>query len=68
MLLQLLNMRKIDPSEYMLPGWDSSPPGPHPYKRGSLHNKIGMWILWTYYLLFIGMFIRSLLIFLKGTM
>ena len=41
--------RKIDPSEYMAPGWDSSPPGVHPYKRGSLHNKIGMWIMWIFY-------------------
>ena len=52
-------MRKIDPSEYMQKGWDSSPHlAVHPYKRGSRHNKIGMWIMWTYYVLFAGMFIR----------
>ena len=51
-------MRKIDPSEYMQDGWDSSPSGAHPYKRGSLHNKVGMWIMWTYYVLFTGMVIR----------
>ena len=57
--------RKIDPSEYMAPGWDSSPPGVHPYKRGSLHNKVGMWIMWTYYVLFASMFIRGLILFLN---
>ena len=52
-------MRKIDPSEYMQKGWDSSPHlAVHPYKRGSRHNKIGMWIMWTYYVLFAGMVIR----------
>ncbi len=50
--------RKIDPSEYMVDGWDSSPPGPHPYVRGSRHNKIGMTIMWTYYVLVILMVIR----------
>ncbi len=58
-------MKKIDPSEYMQKGWDSSPSGAHPYVRGSLHNKIGMWIMWTYYVLFAGMFIRSLIIVLN---
>ena len=51
-------MRKIDPSEYMQDGWDSSPSGAHPYKRGSLLNKVGLWIMWTYYVLFTGMVIR----------
>ncbi len=50
--------RKIDPSEYMQKGWDSSPPGAHPYVRGSLHNKVGMWIMWTYYVLIIFMVVR----------
>lgn len=58
-------MRKIDPNEYMISGWDSSPIGPHPYKRGSLHNKVGMWIMWTYYVLFAAMFIRGLIVFLN---
>ena len=52
-------MRKIDPSEYMQKGWDSSPHlAVHPYKRGSRHNKLGMWIMWTYYVIFILMVIR----------
>ena len=57
--------RKIDPSEYMAPGWDSSPPGAHPYVRGARHNKIGMWIMWTYYVIFACMFIRGLILFLN---
>ena len=56
-------MRKIDPSEYMVDGWDRQ--GTPDYKRGSLHNKVGMWIMWTYYVLFAGMFIRGLIVFLN---
>ena len=55
-------MRKIDPSEYMQRGWDSSPPGAHPYVRGSRHNKIGMTIMWTYYILIIFMVIRLIIL------
>ena len=51
-------MRKIDPKEYMQDGWDSAPGVVHPYKRGSRHNKIGMWIMWTYYVIFTCMVIR----------
>ena len=51
-------MRKIDPSEYMQDGWDSAPGPVHPYVRGSRHNKIGMTIMWTYYILFVGMVVR----------
>ena len=56
-------MRKIDPSEYMVDGWDQQ--GYPSHRRGSLHNKVGMWIMWTYYVLFAGMFIRGLIIFLN---
>ena len=56
-------MRKIDPSEYMVDGWEHQ--GTPIYKRGSLHNKVGMWIMWTYYVLFAGMFIRGLIVFLN---
>ena len=55
-------MRKIDPSEYMVDGWDRQ--GTPDYVRGSRHNKIGMTIMWTYYVLFAGMFIRGLVVFL----
>ena len=57
--------RKIDPSEYMADGWDSSPPGAHPYVRGSRHNKIGRWIMWTYYVMFACMCVRGLILFLN---
>ena len=56
-------MRKIDPSEYMVDGWDRQ--GTPNYVRGSRHNKIGMTIMWTYYVLFAGMFIRGLVVFLN---
>ena len=49
----------MDTKEYMVDGWDRSPHlAVHPYKRGSLHNKIGMTVMWTYYVLFTGMVIR----------
>ena len=45
-------MSKIDPKEYMVDGWDRCPYTVHPYKRGSLHNKRGMWIMWIFYEIF----------------
>ena len=50
--------KKIHTDEYMQKGWDSSPSGAHPYVRGSLHNKIGMWVMWTYYVTIILMVAR----------
>ena len=41
--------KDIPTKEYMVDGWDRGPVGSHPYKRGSLHNKIGMWIMWIFY-------------------
>ena len=41
--------REIPTEEYMQDGWDSGPIGCHHYKRGSLHNKVGMWIMWLFY-------------------
>ena len=41
--------KDIPTKDYMQDGWDSGPIGCHPYKRGSLHNKIGMWIMWIFY-------------------
>ena len=41
--------KEIPTKEYMVDGWDRGPIGCHPYKRGSLHNKIGMWIMWIFY-------------------
>ena len=51
---------KIDPSEYMVEGWDRQ--GTPSYRRGSLHNKVGMTIMWTYYALFVGMVVRLVLV------
>jgi len=41
--------KEIPTKEYMQDGWDSGPIGCHPYKRGSRHNKIGMWIMFIFY-------------------
>ena len=41
--------KEIPTKDYMQDGGDSGPIGCHPYKRGSLHNKIGMWIMWIFY-------------------
>ena len=42
--------KQIPTKEYMQDGWDSSPHlAVHPYRRGSRHNKIGMWIMWIFY-------------------
>ena len=49
-------MKKIDPSEYMVDGWDRQ--GTPNYVRGSRHNKIGMTIMWSYYTLFTFMVVR----------
>ena len=51
--------RMIPTKDYMVDGWDRSPHlAVHPYKRGSRHNKIGMWIMWTYYIIFVAMVCR----------
>ena len=45
-------MKKMDTKEYMVDGWDRSPHlAVHPYKRGSRHNKIGMTIMWSFYII-----------------
>ena len=41
--------REIPTEEYMQDGWDRGPIGSHHYKRGSRHNKIGMWIMYIFY-------------------
>jgi hypothetical protein len=55
--------KQLKTKDYMVDGWDRSPHlAVHPYKRGSRHNKIGMWIMWSYYILIIGMVIRLVLV------
>ena len=52
-------IKEFDTKEYMVDGWDRSPHlAVHPYKRGSKHNKVGMWIMWTYYVLITLIVIR----------
>ncbi len=43
-------IKKLKPSDYMIDGWDRSPHlAVHPYKKGSRHNKIGMLIMYGFY-------------------
>ena len=52
-------IKEFDTKDYMVDGWDRSPHlAVHPYKRGSRHNKVGMWIMWTYYVLITLIVIR----------
>ena len=49
--------------DYMVDGWDRSPHlAVHPYKRGSKHNQIGMWIMWAYYVLITGIVLRLIIV------
>jgi len=50
--------REIPTTQYMVDGWDRGPIGCHPYKRGSRHNRIGMWVMWVYYITIVGMCLR----------
>ena len=43
--------KNIPTKEYMVDGWDRCHLNVHPYKRGSRHNKIGMFIMWTFYVI-----------------
>ena len=44
--------KNIPTKEYKVDGWDRSPHlAVHPYKRGSRHNKIGMTIMWAFYII-----------------
>jgi len=53
----------IETKDYMVDGWDRSPHlAVHPYKRGSRHNKIGMWIMWSYYVLITGIILRLIIV------
>jgi len=54
--------RKIHTKEYMQPGWDDCSLNVHPYVKGSRHNKIGMIVMWSYYLLVIGMIVRLIVV------
>ena len=54
--------KQIDTKEYMQDGWNSTSLNVHPYVRGSRHNKIGMVIMWSYYLLVIGMIVRLIVV------
>ena len=47
----------------MVDGWDRSPHlAVHPYRRGSRHNVIGMWVMWSYYVLITLMILRLIVV------
>ena len=55
--------KQIKTTDYMVDGWDrSSHLAVHPYKRGSRHNQIGMWIMWSYYVLITGIILRLIIV------
>ena len=42
--------KELKTTDYMVNGWNRGPIGCHPYKRGSRHNKIGMAIMYLFYI------------------
>jgi hypothetical protein len=50
--------KQLKTTDYMVDGWQRGPIGCHPYQRGSRHNKIGMTIMWSYYILITLMILR----------
>ena len=54
--------KEIPTTEYMVDGWDRGPSGCHQYKRGSRHNKIGMWIMWIFYGIILIQVIHAMLV------
>ena len=54
--------KNISTKEYMVDGWDRCSLNVHPYRRGSRHNVIGMWAMWSYYVLITLMIIRLIVV------
>ena len=54
--------KEIPTKDYMQDGWDSGAIGCHPYKRGSRHNKIGMTIMWVFYIIVIVQVLHAITI------
>ena len=52
----------INTKEYMQDGWNSTSLNVHPYKRGSRHNKIGMVIMWSFYIIVIVQVLHAITI------
>ena len=42
-------IKELKTTDYMVDGWDRGPAGCHSYRRGSRHNKIGMIIMYGFY-------------------
>ena len=52
----------INTKDYMQDGWNSTSLNVHPYKRGSRHNKIGMVIMWSFYIIVIVQVLHAITI------
>ena len=52
----------INTKDYMQDGWNSTSLNVHPYKRGSRHNKIGMIIMWSFYIIVIVQVLHAITI------
>ena len=42
--------------------WKRNIPPVSNYKRGSTYNQFGMWVMWIYYILIIGMITRLIIV------
>ena len=42
--------------------WKRNIPPVSNYKRGSKYNQFGMYVMWTYYILIIGMITRLIIV------
>ena len=54
--------KNISTKDYMVDGWDRCSLNVHPYRRGSRHNVIGMWVMWSYYVLITLMIVRLIVV------
>ena len=54
--------KNISTKDYMVDGWDRCSLNVHPYRRGSRHNVIGMWVMWSYYVLITLMIVRLIIV------
>ena len=60
---QMTKERQIHPSEYSSNDyWKNDFLHEVPYKKGSRHNKIGMWIMWIFYGIILVQVIHAMLV------
>ena len=58
-----VTLKMIKEQDYMSSDvWKRNIPPVSNYKRGSTYNQFGMWVMWTYYILIIGMITRLIIV------